>query len=513
MKKTFLFSFCFLLSAFCFSQNPGDKIFNSSSIHSINITMNEKNWWDSLQYYYNDGATQYMIASVTFDSIQLDSVGIRLKGNSSYGHPGRKKPIKLDLDKFISSQNIDGEKKLDLNNSFLDPTMMREKIFLDFLNKEGLSAPRCTYAKVFYNGNYCGLYKIVEQVDKIFSKTHFGNNNGNLFKGDPAGTLEQKGTNADAYYKDYELKTNNAANDWSDLVNFIQVVNADQETFTSQIKNVFETSSYIKSWAANNLFVNLDAYYYNPHNYYLYHNSATNQFDWITWDVSTVFGVFPLWSEEKVQTLDLLYISKNEDKRPLSKNFLNNTDFRYEYLTDVCNFLYNNFTPSYLFPKIDSVAARIRDDIYAEPDSNKMYTNEEFEKNIAYETVTGSFFWGDIPGLKAFVNGRRQEVIVQLCDKGWSCATNSLSSEGVIAIYPNPTFVSVNLNFDLVEDDAPVSYSIVDMAGREVLSETVILPRGDYSHNVNIEKLPAGIYILKVANACKKFNSKLVIVK
>ena len=178
--KNLFFSFCLLPFAYCLAQNPGDKIFNSSSIHTINITLNEPKWWDSLTYYYNDGATQYMIASITFDSIQMDSVGIRLKGNSSYGHVGTKKPIKLDLDQFVSGQNIDGEKKINLNNGFLDPTMMREKIFLDFMNKEGLPAPRCTYARVSYNGNYCGLYKIVEQDQYVHDLNKLANSHYDL---------------------------------------------------------------------------------------------------------------------------------------------------------------------------------------------------------------------------------------------------------------------------------------------------------------------------------------------
>lgn len=512
MKKL-LFSICLLFSAFCFSQNPGDKIFNSSSIHTINIVITNPNWWDSLQYYYNDGATQYMTCSVTFDSLQFDSVGIRLKGNSSYGHVGSKKPIKLDLNRFISGQKIDGMSKLNLNNGFLDPTMLREKLMLDFFTKEGLPAPRSTYARVSYNGNYCGLFEIVEQVDKPFLKTHFGNKDGNLFKGDPNGTLEQKGTDPASYYKDYELKTNDSINDWSDLVSFIQLVNTDPSIFASQIKSSFDVSSYLKMWSANNLFVNLDAYYYYAHNYYLYHNTGTNQFNWITWDVSLAFGVFPIWSETKVTNLDLLYIPSNENIRPLSKNLLNNDEFRQEYLSDVCHYLYNDFTSYNLFPKIDSLANRIRADIYAEPDSNQAYTEEEFEKNIGYGSVTGGFFWGEIPGLKSFIQQRRQEVIVQLCEKDWSCASNSISGNGVVLIYPNPSFAEVTLRFDLVEDDAPITYSIVDLRGRDVFSETVILPKGKYSHILNIENLTAGTYVLRIANSCKKFNRKLVVVK
>ena len=514
MKRLLLLSSCFLLTTrLLFSQNPGDNIFKSSNIHTINISITQQNWWDSLQYYFNDGGTQYMTCSVTFDSLQFDSVGIRLKGNSSYAHVGTKKPIKLDLDRFISGQKIDGMSKINLNNGYLDPTMLREKLMLDFLNKEGLPAPRSTYARVSYNGKYCGLFEIIEQVDKPFVKTHFGNKDGNLFKGDPNGTLEWKGSSQDSYSKDYELKTNDSINNWSDLVSFIQTINSSQPVFASEIKNKFDVSPYLKMWAVNNLFVNIDAYYYIAHNYYIYHNTSSDRFEWITWDVSLTFGVFPVWSETKINNLDLIYLPQLSNTRPLSKNLLDNDEFRYEYLSDVCHYLYNNFTPSYLFPKIDSLADRIRTNIYAEPDSNRAYTLEEFEKNLGYGSVNGGFIWGEIPGLKSFIVNRRQEAINQLCEKEWSCAANSISNEGIIAIYPNPTAIKVTLGFDLVEDDALVSYSIVDMAGREMIAETVKLPPNTNSHEVNIEKLRPGIYILKVSNSCKKFNRKLVIGK
>src|ERR1051326_3727083 len=122
---------------------------------------------------------------------------------------------------------------------------------------------------------------------------------------------------------------------------------------------------------------------------------------------------------------------------------------------------------------MNSLKTRIRALIYAEPDSNRAYTLEEFEKNTGYGSVNGGVIWGDIPGLKSFIMTRRQEVIVQLCEKDWSCASNSISGDGVVVIYPNPSFAEITLRFDLVEDDAPITYSIVDLSGREVLSETV----------------------------------------
>src|SRR3977135_4114934 len=100
MKKIVFTSILILSSISSFSQNPGDTLFNSSHIHEINITFTQPNWWDSLMYYkmYADSfnlSTQAMMGNFIIDGTPIDSVGVQLKGNSSFGYPGRKKPIKF----------------------------------------------------------------------------------------------------------------------------------------------------------------------------------------------------------------------------------------------------------------------------------------------------------------------------------------------------------------------------------------------------------------------------------
>lgn len=53
-----------------------------------------------------------------------------------------------------------------------------------FIRDLGLLAPRTSYAKVYINEQYWGLYMLVESVDKTFLKDHFGSkgNDGNLYK-------------------------------------------------------------------------------------------------------------------------------------------------------------------------------------------------------------------------------------------------------------------------------------------------------------------------------------------
>ena len=208
MKKIAVICIMILISISSFSQNPGDTLFNSSHIHEINITFTQPNWWDSLLYYkqYADSfnlSTQTLMGNFIIDGTQIDSVGVKLKGNSSFGYPGRKKPIKITFNEYVSGKKLEGLTVLNLNNNMLDPTMMREKLLLDFMNKKGLAAPRCTYAKVSYNGQYVGLYKMIEQVDKEFIITHFNNWGGNLFKGDPQGSLMWMGNDPASYYHYY----------------------------------------------------------------------------------------------------------------------------------------------------------------------------------------------------------------------------------------------------------------------------------------------------------------------
>lgn len=285
------------MQTFC-QINPGDSLFNSPIIHDINIIMTQSNWWDSLMYYkqHSDSfnlSTQSMIAKFIIDGTPIDSIGISLKGNSSFGYPGQKKPIKVKFNEYVSGKKLEGLTTINLNNNALDPTMMREKLLLDFMNSKGLPAPRCTYARVSYNRQYVGLYKLVEQVNKQFCQTHFNNWGGNLFKGDPQGTLTWIDNNPATYYPYYELHSNQTANDWTDLVNFIDNINNTPATdFYDTLETNLNTTSMIQQWAARNLFADLDGFFHAPHNYYLYQNTTTNKFEWATWDVSVAFGFY-----------------------------------------------------------------------------------------------------------------------------------------------------------------------------------------------------------------------------
>lgn len=505
---------------FAFSQKAGDNLFNSSSVHYINISFSQPDYWKQLTGNYeatlNKDTNIYIPARIFIDSISLDSIGVRLKGNSTYEHKGRKKPVKLSFDEFIPNQAFDKLKQLNLHNGYFDPTMIREKLMLDFLNKKGIPSPRCTYAEVYFNGDYIGLYKIVEEVDKKFLKTHFGNNDGNLFKGDPSGTLEWKGGAQWDYYSDYDLKTNEKENDWDDLVHFIDVLNNSAlADFKRNTDAVFNASPFIRAWAANNLFVNLDSYFFLPHNYYLYHNEKTDRFEWITWDVSVSFGVFPLFTEKRVETLDILYLPVQRHKHPLTYNMLETEDYRKEYLNAVCEFLYNDFTEENLFPEIDSLADIIRPYIKRESSYNQMYSAGDFEKNLSGGSIKKWLY--EAPGLKSFITDRRNFAIKRMCELKWSCVKGESikdSTDRILNIYPNPSTDEITVEIKVLEPESrQVDYKIVNLLGETVFIESAQAPANGYVRTLQTNELIPGIYILSAISGCESYNKKIVVIK
>ena len=115
------------LSLNLFSQIDGDNIFNEDQIITIDLTFESTDFWEILETNYETGT--YIEADLTITdntgTTNINQVGVRLKGNSSYFHPGNKKSFKIDFNEYVSGQNYDGLKKLNFSNGFKDPTLMR----------------------------------------------------------------------------------------------------------------------------------------------------------------------------------------------------------------------------------------------------------------------------------------------------------------------------------------------------------------------------------------------------
>lgn len=503
------------------AQNSGDQLFSAAVVHQINIVLNEPSWWDSLTAYKaqsdQTGVDTYLKGDVIIDGDTLNDIGVRLKGNASYSHPGRKKSIVLSFNEYVQGQDYDNLKGIHLNNSAYDPTMLREKLYSDVLTRNGVPAPRCAFAAVSYNGVYCGLFKIIEKVDKTFLQTHFNDNDGNLYKADPNSPLIWEGGNQAAYYDNFELKTNETANDWSDLVQLHNVINNSGTNFEPAIAQAFNVHDYLRALSANNVFGNLDTYLYLPHNYYLYHDSLAAKFQYIGWDVGLAFGVLPenfLFGSNQSE-FDLLYLPDPPSNLPLNNNLFITPDYKTEYLNDVCSWMQNEFRTDKLFPRIDSLANVIRPYVYAEADSNRMYSTAQFEGNLGYDKVE-LFLFAKISGLKDFISKRQGNVQDQLCKMEWSCLSRGSISGlagGYYNFFTNESATTLTVQFRVPEYHSYIHYRIADMRGHLLADETALLPDGTYEKQFDVSHYAAGVYVMSIDAQCNDIQRKLVIIR
>lgn len=489
-KNSFILILALCTTHTSFAQTDGDSLFESNLIHTIKIYFPQAKWYDSLIAY--KPLDKKMMGNVQINGRYIDSVGVQFKGNSSFNAPGMKKPWKIDFNEYSTGTKYDGLKTINLNNVVNDPSFLREKLFDDFCRTVGIEAPRATYANVYVNDTLWGFYVLIEQCDKTMLNTQIGNNGGNLFKGDPNGTMQWYGSSPSSYYNKYEIKTNKTANDWTDLVHLIdELNNTPAANLYDSLEKVLNTQAWIEGWAANNLFVNLDSYIGTGHNYYVYHNTATNKFDFILWDGNEAFGKFNFgMNVSQLESLSLSYTQNPAGSRPMTEKMLANSAYKNTYVNTLCNYVANYFSNSFLDPKIDSLVNLIRPHVYADP--HKPSSNSSFESNINSPV-------GNTPGIKSFITNRRNSLITQLGPYSCFMGTNeSENTDYTFQVFPNPSSGKITLS----GGKFPVQLHIYNTLGELILESTV-----NNKEEVVDLKQSSGIYYYRIFNGNTPLDS------
>jgi hypothetical protein len=480
-------------------------IFNDSRIHAYELRFYYADWEDSLKYYKNLPDEEYIPARFVYrrgpgDSIVLDSIGVRYKGNSSYNFAtsSPKKPFKFSFDKYRAGRTFFGVKKLNFSNGAKDPTMMREKIAYDIIG-EYTPAPRTAFATISIEGRLIGLYTQIEQVDKIFLSRHFLKNDYNLYKSNDNGsTLLYKGVNQSIYEADYDLKTNETVNDWAALIGMIDKLNNTQAAdFTRIVGGCLALDNICRYLAFNMVLSNFDSYTGSGRNFYFYDDSMSRKFTLIPWDLNLSFGVYG--NNWNVTTVDVVTIS-NLAQRPLNKRIMENDSLRRVYLLYI-QAMIDGFASS---DSISAKAVRLNTliDSLARVDSNKLHTYDDFSKNQDTDVVVlDGISRTTIPGLKSFSQKRNAALRTQLAN--YLPVRNPGRSVGrinalLLASQPGRER-DVVIRYRIRSDNTDANLSAfngrgVRVAGLSMRNATA----GEYRYSWNTRTVPKGWYFIRL---------------
>ena len=162
------------------------ELFDTSSILTVNILMDEADWNDMLA---NAAAEEYYQCDVEIGGTTFYRVAIRPKGNTSLtsiaSDPTTDRySFKLEFDHYVDGQTCFGLDKLILNNNYADATNMKEALIYDMYQYLGADASLYNYAKLSVNGKYWGVYLALEAVEDSFLLRNYGVQDGELYKPD-----------------------------------------------------------------------------------------------------------------------------------------------------------------------------------------------------------------------------------------------------------------------------------------------------------------------------------------
>jgi spore coat protein H len=301
----------------------------------------------------------FVHADLEFGGRTYANVGLRFKGNSSYlTGSGVKKPFKLDLNHFERDQTVAGVSELNLNNSAMDPTFMREAMSYQFFRDAGVPASRTAWALVYlsvadlHQRKLAGLYTIVEEINKPFLKAHFGSAKGLLLKPENAFSLPYLGEDFSKYEKMYRPKTVATPETSRRLIDFLKLVHqADDATFERSIGDYLDIESFLSFVAANSLLGNMDSFLSTGHNFYIYIHPKTLKAHFIPWDLNLSFGTFD-WvgtiGEQAQLSLTQPYVRPNR----LTERLLSIDRYAQAYRAEVARIAKTCMTAEHVRPRI-----------------------------------------------------------------------------------------------------------------------------------------------------------------
>jgi hypothetical protein len=502
MKKVFI-----LLSFWSALQVQAQTLFDESRVNSVYIKIDE----DDLKKIYDDvqADTYYKADFVYAMANQSDTVrevGFRLRGNTS--RTGAKKSFKVDFNQYKQGGKYKEVKKIDLNSSRNDPTLIRERLFYYGWKKANLPERRSCFVKVYINNRYYGTYTMMEEFDKDWCKRAFGNNGGNLYKCRYPADLAYLGTDPKKY-KDikhsateraYDLKTNELADDYSDLIGLCSALNQPLDAqFGTNIEKVLNVRGFLKALAYEVLTGHWDDYAYNKNNFYLYKNNKTGKFEFLSYDADNTFGIDWVgkdWATRNINTWE----AKSPEKRPLVTKLLGVYEYSQLYNRYIDTISTKVLATDSIFPVITKLSNQIRPFVASDPyyPLDYGYNLQKFGDGLN-KSIDGHTPYGIRPFLSLRLQNAKNQLILN--------QNEATENDVKVSVAPNPTSDLLIFGTEFTE---AATIDCFDVTGQLVLRESLPSLQGSV---LSIAHLPQGIYQLVVKDAKQHIINQLKVIK
>jgi spore coat protein CotH len=361
-------------------KNIEENVFPKDKVIDVKITIDENDFQNMLD---NAAAEEMKTASVEYNGMHFDNIGIRTKGNLSLrsvvNSESDRYSFKLSFDEYLSSQTLYGISKINLNNNYSDATYMREFMTYELAEQMGLPTPGYSYVNVYVNGELWGFYLAVEQIGDAYLERHFDNANGALYK------AEFNGNGSDLKWVDDKISSYSGLVQKSESSNQnVLIKMLDELNNGTDYEKVLDVEEVLKYVALNAMTSNMDSYLgSNKQNYYLYENNGI--FSILPWDYNMAFGGFggsQVYIDEPTQGAVA--------ERPLIAKLLAVDEYKDMYHKMISQALEGYLAPEAFTARAQEIADMIS--AYVKQDPRPFYTYDQYQSGITSLTAFNSSY-------------------------------------------------------------------------------------------------------------------------
>jgi hypothetical protein len=254
-------------------------VFNPDQMLDLHLTMAAADW-DAVRGDLTNSI--YYPAELRCGDGEAQTVGVRRKRSGGTFKVG----LKVDMNLYVAGQTFHGLKKLSLENGLSEgdstgsvKAHLEEYLAWRVMVRSGAISSRAAFVRVHVNGALLGVYTNVEQVDKTFLKSRFGDSSGWLVKhsggsGDGVKTNEGVANPYEAYFCFWE-RMGCAIPPAAELA----------ETLPDNL----DIDQMLRVGAINALIANTDAIIFKTNNYYYYDRDSGPR-AYLPWDLDTVMN-------------------------------------------------------------------------------------------------------------------------------------------------------------------------------------------------------------------------------
>lgn len=286
-------------------------------------------------------------------------LNIDLAYRGSHIRKSKKKSYHIKFHKPAYYRNA---KELHLNAEFTDPSLIRNKLSLDFFTDIGVLSPQSKHVFVKLNGKNEGVYLELESVDEQFL-TLRKLPEGAIFYAVDGDANFSLMSDLDKEVKKsltlgYEKKIGTEQDDFFLQEMILKVNTMLRAEFEVEIENYINVDKYLR-WLAGVVFTqNYDGF---VHNYALYRNGDTGQFEIIPWDYDATWG-----RDVNGKYMNEDYV-RIEGFNTLTARILDVPLYRKTYKSLLEQIMKEQFTIEYQNQKIDHMISEVRPYLLQDP--------------------------------------------------------------------------------------------------------------------------------------------------